>query len=205
MYGESNFKHVLIWILWLVSLHVWITWPVLFDLMFELRNWRQLAAMYLSMKNSDSDRQLGYLRSLVFRYWCYEEYFGRKSRWWRPLTVFVVLPYIYLGFIQQVTQDISLALFTAAPLSGRLLVRSLYCSTVAIASYTRVSRGCGCVRANHSTGLPYDKFVITIVERNTWETSLIHCLRYCCSCFVLVIILGNELMIFPSIVFYYGN
>ena len=44
-------------------------------------------------------------------------------------------------------------------------------SIVAIASYIRnwlfVSRGCGYARANHSTGLPYDKFIITIVKCNT--------------------------------------
>ena len=38
---------------------------------------------------------------------------------------FVVLPCdIYPGFAQQVIQDVSLALFTAVPLSGRLLVHS---------------------------------------------------------------------------------
>ena len=36
---------------------------------------------------------------------------------------FVVLPYdIYPGFVQQVIQDVSLALFTTVSLSGRLLV-----------------------------------------------------------------------------------
>ena len=80
---------------------------------------------------------------------------------------------------------------------------------VTVASYIQnwlfVSRGCGYVRANHSTGLLYNKFIITIVELDTWETSLVHCLRYCYSCFALVTIFGNELVIFPGIAFYYGN
>ena len=38
-----------------------------------------------------------------------------------------------------------------------------------------------------------------------WEMSLVHCLRYFYSCFALVTILGNELVIFPGIMFYYGN
>ena len=117
----------------------------------------------------------------------------------------------YPGFIQQVIQDVSSssALFTAVPRSSRLLVRSFYRWTVAVASYIRnwffVSRGCGYIWANHSKGLPCNKFVITIVECDTWETSLVHCLRYCYSCFTLVTILGNELVIFPGIAFYYGN
>ena len=98
-------------------------------------------------------------------------------------------------------------LFMTAPLSGRLIVCSFYRWIVAAASYIQnwlfVSRGCGYVWANYSTGLPYDKFIITIVERNTWVTALIHCLRYCYSCFTLVTMLGNELMIFPGIAFYY--
>ena len=69
---------------------------------------------------------------------CTHVYFGRKSRWWRPQTVFVVLPCdIYPGFVQQVIQDVSLALFTAVPLSGRFLVHSFHRWTVAIASYVR--------------------------------------------------------------------
>ena len=40
------------------------------------------------------------------------------------------------------------------------------------------------VRATHSSGLPwchtewvpYNKIIITIVEHNTWETSLVHCI-----------------------------
>ena len=52
--------------------------------------------------------------------------------------VFVVLPRDnYPGFVQQVIQDVSLALFTAVPLSGRLLVRSFYRWTVVVASYVR--------------------------------------------------------------------
>ena len=69
------------------------------------------------------------------------------------------------------------------PLSSMLLVRSFYRWIVAVASYCTfeidlfVSRECGYIRVNHSTGLPYDKIIITIVERDTWETSLVHCLR----------------------------
>ena len=42
-------------------------------------------------------------------------------------------------------------------------------------------------KANYSsfTGLPYDKFIITMVERDTWETSLVHC--YCCSCVLMTL------------------
>ena len=76
-------------------------------------------------------------------------------------------------------------------LNGRLLVHSFYRSTVAVASYVRnrffVSRGCGYIQSNHSSGLSYDKIDITI------------------ECFALVTILGNELVIFPGIAFYYGN
>ena len=127
--------------------------------------------------------------------------------WWLP-TIFVVL-LIFPGFIQKVIQDVSLVLFIAAPLSSRLLVHSFYCWTVTIASYVWnllfVSRGCGYVWANHSTDLPYDEFVITIVERNNWEVSLVHRLRYCYSCFALVTVLSNQLVIFPGITLYYGT
>ena len=51
----------------------------------------------------------------------------------------------------------------------------------------------------------YQKIVITIVECDTWETSLVHYLRYCYMCEALITILANELVIFPSIAFYYDN
>ena len=164
------------------------------------RSWRQLASCYvarLSMLTST-------LLSMVRRVLRTEESLMVATEF------FIVLPCdTYPVFVQQVIQDIFLALFTAVPLSGRLLVRSFYHWTVAIASYVRnwlfVSRGCGYVRANHSTGLPYDKFVITIVECDTWKKSLVHCLRYYYSCFTLITILGNGLVIFPGITFYYGN
>ena len=46
--------------------------------------------------------------------------------WWRLPTVFVVLPCgIYTEFVQRIIQYVSLAFFTAVPLSGiLLLVRS---------------------------------------------------------------------------------
>ena len=47
-----------------------------------------------------------------------------------------------------------------------------------------------------SNGFAYDK--ITMVERDTWETSPVHC----CT---LITIPSNELTIFPGIAFYYGN
>ena len=46
---------------------------------------------------------------------------------------------------------------------------------------------------------------MTIVEHDTWETSLIDCLRYSYECEARVTILGNKLVIFPGIAFYYGN
>ena len=45
---------------------------------------------------------------------------------------------------------------------------------------------------------------MTIVERDTQETLVIHYLRCCYLCFTLVTVLSNELMIFPAIAFY-GN
>ena len=60
---------------------------------------------------------------------------------------------------------------------------------------------CACVGAT----LTIDTIVLNIVERDTWEILLVHCLRYCYSYFTLVTILSNELVIFPGITFYYGN
>ena len=40
------------------------------------------------------------------------------------------------------------------------------------------------------------------VESDTMETSLGHCLEHCYSCFALVTICGNELIIFPCIALY---
>ena len=102
-----------------------------------------------------------------------------------------------------------LLLFFFCLLNNRLVFHSFCCSAVAVASYVRncflVSRRWGYIRSNHLPGLPYDKIIITIVERDTQETSLVHCLRYCYSCFALITILGNELVILPGIMFYYGN
>ena len=67
----------------------------------------------------------------------------RRVLWTEELLVaatefFVVLPCdIAPGFIQQVIQDVSLVLFTAVPLSGRLLACSFYRWTVAVASHVR--------------------------------------------------------------------
>ena len=50
---------------------------------------------------------------------------------------------------------------------------------------------------------PYDKIIITIVERDTWEASLV--------LIALVLLLvhrtrnNTELVIFPGIAFYYDN
>ena len=89
--------------------------------------------------------------------------------------VFVVLPCdIHPGFVQQIIQDVSVALFTAAPLCSRLLVRSFYHSTVAIASY--IWNWLFCFhRVWLRTSQSFYKFAIHIVECDTWETSLVHC------------------------------
>ena len=55
------------------------------------------------------------------------------------------------------------------------------------------------------TGLLYDKSLIVAVESDTMETSLVHCLEHCYSCCALVIIRGNELLIFPGIALYRNN
>ena len=115
---------------------------------------------------------------------------------------------IYPGFVQLVIQDISLALFTTVPLSGRLLVHFIVGQLLLLATFEidfSFQGGCGYIPADHSTDLPYDKFTITTVDCNTWETSLVHCLKYCYFCLALVSILSNELVIFPSITLYYGN
>ena len=52
----------------------------------------------------------------------------------------------------------------------------LHVATFEIDFFFFVPSGCGYVRSNHSSGLPYDKITITIVERDTKETSLVHCL-----------------------------
>ena len=53
--------------------------------------------------------------------------------------------------VQQVIQNVSLALFTAVPLSGTLLVRSFYRWTVTVVIYVIfVSSGCGYVQADPS-------------------------------------------------------
>ena len=54
--------------------------------------------------------------------------------------------------------------------------------------------------------MPYNKIVITIVECNTYVGNTTRSLPwYCYSCCALVTILGNELVIFPGVAFYYGN
>ena len=57
---------------------------------------------------------------------------------------------------------------------------------------------------NRISGL-CDKSSITIVTKRYRETSLVCCLRYYYSCCALVIIRGNQLVIFPGIALYYGN
>ena len=57
---------------------------------------------------------------------------------------------------------------------------------------------------NRISGL-CDKSSITIVTKRYRETSLVCCLRYYYSCYALVIIRGNQLVIFPGIALYYGN
>ena len=157
-------------------------------------------------------------------YRCYEKYFRHKSCWWHswqqssPTHVSLSMQYfghksrlatVFVQFLcginpQQVIQDASLA-----AVHSKVLVCSSYHSTVVVASnvwnWLFVSRECGYVWANHSSGLPYDKIIIIIVEHDTWETSLIHCRRYCYECEARVTILGNELVIFPGTAFYYGN
>ena len=49
----------------------------------------------------------------------------RVSMQWWLLTVVVALPCgIYTEFVQRIIQDVTMAFFTAVPLSGRHLVRS---------------------------------------------------------------------------------
>ena len=48
----------------------------------------------------------------------------------------------------------------------------------------------------------YDKSLIVTVESDTMETSLVHCLEHCYSCYALVTIRGNELVIFHGIALY---
>ena len=57
---------------------------------------------------------------------------------------------------------------------------------------------------NRISGL-CDKSSITIDTKRYRETSLVCCLRYYYSCCALVIIRGNQLVIFPGIALYYGN
>ena len=57
---------------------------------------------------------------------------------------------------------------------------------------------------NRISGL-CDKSSITIDTKRYRETSLVCCLRYYYSCCALVIIWGNQLVIFPGIALYYGN
>ena len=68
-----------------------------------------------------------------------------------------------------------------------------------------VSRGCGYIWANRSSGLPYDKIVNAIVEHDTWETSPVHCLGYC----LLVLRTHKNTWKWtcdiPGIAFHYGN
>ena len=45
----------------------------------------------------------------------------------------------------------------------------------------------------------YDKFLIVAFESDTMETSLVHCLEHCYSCYALATIRGSELVIFPGI------
>ena len=49
------------------------------------------------------------------------------------------------------------------------------------------------------------KSSITIDTKRYRETSLVCCLWYYYSCCALVIIRGNQLVIFPGIALYYGN
>ena len=91
--------------------------------------------------------------------------------------VFVVLLCgIYTEFVQRIVQDVSLAFFTAIPLSVRLLARSFIVDrSPLLASYIRNLIFCFqgvWLHLNHSIHLmfamaPYDKIVITIVERDT--------------------------------------
>ena len=96
---------------------------------------------------------------------------------------------IYPGFVQQVIQDISSALFTAVPLSGRLLVHSFQLLLL----------------ATFEIDILFPAGVVTYEPIILQVYHAMPCLRYCYSCFALVTILGNELVIFPGIVFYYGN
>ena len=92
--------------------------------------------------------------------------------------------YICTEFVQRIIQDVSLVFFTAVPLSGRLLVRSFVVGRSPtrgrrlVASYIRNCFQGVWLRSSHLrfAMAPYDKIVITIVERDTWETSLVHCL-----------------------------
>jgi len=52
--------------------------------------------------------------------------------------------------------------------------------------------------ANNIAGL-YDKFLIIRIERNTMETSLVHCLWHCLLVLCTRKQTGNELVIFPGI------
>ena len=83
--------------------------------------------------------------------------------------VFAQLPCgIYSEFVQQRIQDASMALFTAVYSTvGFLFVHSIVQLLLLLTTFEIVSRGCGYVQSNHSSGLPYDKIVITIVERDT--------------------------------------
>ena len=64
---------------------------------------------------------------------------GRVSMQWRLPTVFVALPCgIYTEFVQQIIQDVTVAFFTAVPLSGRRLVHSFIVGqSPLLASYVR--------------------------------------------------------------------
>ena len=111
--------------------------------------------MQPSMKNSASDRQLGYLRSLVCRYPCYEEYSVRTeectSMQWRLPTVFVVLP-CQVSILNSFSELSKTSLWYSSQLFhsavGFLFVHlSLDGRRWQLATFEIVSRGCGYVRA----------------------------------------------------------
>ena len=82
---------------------------------------------------------------------------------------------VYSGFVQQRIQDASVELFTAFYSTvGFSFIHSIVQQSLLLAIHSKlffvvvvVSRGCGYVQSNHSSGLPYDKIVVTIVEHDT--------------------------------------
>ena len=92
------------------------------------------------------------------------------------------------SIVQRIIQYVSLAFFTTVPLSGILLLvhsfivgRSPLLATFEIdflfPGGVAMSEPFDPLHSIHLMfGMaPYDKIVIAIVERDTWETSLVHC------------------------------